>query len=130
MPQPSPRQGRILVRGVRHATSTERNPEKWLAATSEQGHGLVEQTRLTQSQEADEMLLMGLRLGEGLDLDRLARIGGVVPSDAVIGELTELGLVERIHGGTRIRATGNGRFVLNAIVARLSKGFQSIAYAD
>ena len=117
--------GRILVRGVRHATSTERNPEKWLAATSEQGHGLVEQTRLTQSQEADEMLLMGLRLDEGLDLARMERLTGMTPGRAALAELTTLGMIEPL-GNSRIRATGQGRFVLNALVAKLSQEFESV----
>ena len=66
--------GRLVVDGARHATSTERNPERWAARVEQHGHGIIEETPLSAAEEADEMLLMGLRLGEGVDLDRLERM--------------------------------------------------------
>jgi oxygen-independent coproporphyrinogen-3 oxidase len=110
---------------VRYATSAERHPERWVELVEKKGHGQVEAAELTRAQEADEMLLMGLRLAEGVDLGRLAAKGDGGPSAAAIGELAELGLVEVVSlpaGGRRIRATGKGRFVLNEIVLRLSLG--------
>ena len=65
--------GRLIVDGVRRALVTERNPEQWLGAVERNGNGLVERTALTEAEQADEMLLMGLRLAEGIDLGRLAR---------------------------------------------------------
>ena len=82
--------------GARHATSTERNPEAWAARVEEHGHGFTESTPLTRAEEADEMLLMGLRLAEGLNLDRLAEIGGVRPGAAAIAELSNLGMLEAV----------------------------------
>ena len=76
------------------------------------------------------MLLMGLRLAEGVDLDRLAAKGGFAPSRDAIAELAELGLIETVEGASgerRIRATPNGRFVLNEIVLRLSLGLGNAA---
>ena len=53
--------------------------------------------RRLPAETTDEMLLMGLRLTEGVDLDRLARQGGMRPTAAAIAELTELGLTPAIN---------------------------------
>lgn len=112
--------GRLRVAAERHATQTERNPEAWAALVEARGQGVVADEALSREQQADEALLMGLRLAEGLDLGRLAAIGGGRPSDATVDGLADLGLVERIDE-TRIRATRSGRLVLNAVVAELSR---------
>lgn len=86
--------GRLVHSGSRHATVTERHPEAWAAAVEQKGHGFTEMTPLSRLEEADELLLMGLRLSEGVDLGRLAEVGGVSPSRAAVEELCELELVE------------------------------------
>jgi putative oxygen-independent coproporphyrinogen III oxidase len=110
--------GRAVVGGVRQATSTERTPERWAALVETQGHGLAETTPLSPSEEADEALLMGMRLAEGLDLDRLAALTGFAPREEALADLAILGLVE--HRGARIIATAAGRIVLDQVVLRLS----------
>lgn len=111
--------GRLTVAGQRRALVTERHPERWLADVERNGHGLVESTPLSNAEQTDEMLLMGLRLAEGIDLGRLAAIGGTRPDTRTIHELAELGLLENLHDD-RIRATPRGRFVLNTLVLKLS----------
>jgi oxygen-independent coproporphyrinogen-3 oxidase len=106
--------GRLVFDGARHATSAERGPERWVEQVEREGCGWIEAARLTPAEEADERLLMGLRLSEGIAL---------APESAAFAELTELGLIEALPGGNgerRIRATPKGRFVLNEIVLRLS----------
>lgn len=88
--------GRLTAPDAHLATATERNPERWLATVERTGHGLVEMEKLSPEARADEMLLMGLRLDEGIDLDRLARIGGLVPRPATVCGLIEQGLIERM----------------------------------
>src|SRR5262249_9530094 len=66
--------GRLVFDDARHATSNERLPERWADLVERAGSGWVEATPLAPAQEADEMLLMGLRLTEGIDLDRLAAL--------------------------------------------------------
>jgi putative oxygen-independent coproporphyrinogen III oxidase len=122
--------GRLAADGARRATSTERNPERWASLVEQNGNGIVEETPLTAAEEADELLLMGLRLGEGVDLDRLERLSGVRPSAAVVAKLTKQGLIEAVPGTRRIRATGNGRFILNEIVLRLAMSFTSDNVVD
>jgi putative oxygen-independent coproporphyrinogen III oxidase len=112
--------GRLIFAGARHATSTERMPERWAELVEHHGHGWVEATPLTPAEEADERLLMGLRLAEGVPLAPLAKA-------AALAELTELELVELVSvdgGQRRIRATPKGRFVLNEIVLRLAMGLE------
>ena len=117
--------GRVIIDGVRHATSTEKSPERWLELVEERGHGLVECEPLSAADQADEALLMGLRIREGLELARIARLGdGVLPSGAVIASLADLGFLDVREDGRRIAATAKGRFVLNEVVLQLSRSFQ------
>jgi oxygen-independent coproporphyrinogen-3 oxidase len=115
--------GRELRPDGRVATVNERGPEAWTQRVSDTGRGLIEEQVLTAEEQADELLLMGLRLAEGIDLARLARIGGVRPDRAVIDRLVGLGMLE-VFGNDRIRATRAGRFVLNEVVRQLSKSFR------
>ncbi len=111
--------GRLKVGGIRHATSTERMPETWASAVERQGHGLIECQPLTAVQVADEMLIMGLRLSEGLDLDRLQQETGMSVSPAGIARAIDDGLAVQI--GARVRATEPGRALLNQLVLTLSR---------
>jgi len=113
--------GRIFTAGTRHTSVTEKKPEAWLEAVETHGHGLTELIPLTPAEEADEMLLMGLRLEEGLDLAHMEKLTRLTPSPAAIDELIALGRLERL-GNSRIRARPEGRFVLNALVAKLAAG--------
>jgi putative oxygen-independent coproporphyrinogen III oxidase len=115
--------GRLLAGGQRFATATQRNPERWLALVEAGGHGLIDDQPLDRAEQADEALLMGLRLEEGLDLARLARLGAVRPSEAKIAQLMDLGMITRVGNHDRIRATSRGRFVLNRLVEELSASF-------
>ncbi len=108
-----------------YATVTEKSPEAWLARVEADGHGTTEHTLLAREEQADELLLMGLRLAEGVDLGRLSQIGGVTPSHAAITRLTGLGMIERI-GNSRIRSTRAGRFVTNELVRQLSTSFEPV----
>ncbi len=115
--------GRLVVDGVRNALMTERQPEAWAEAVERQGHGIVEEASLTSAEEADEMLLMGLRLTEGIDLRRLEALGGVRPSRAAIERLAKLALLEQ-RTPDHLVATRAGRFVLNELVLQLSASFE------
>lgn len=92
--------GRIVLDGQRTATVAERHPETWADLVESHGHGLIEETPIAASEQADEMLLMGLRLREGIDLDRLAKLGGVRPSEGAIAHLKALGMIDVAYGAT------------------------------
>jgi len=111
--------GRLVLHDGRHATATERNPEAWLARVEARGDGLVVDDLLTAEEEGDEMLLMGLRLAEGIDLDRYRAISGRSLDQRQLSDLVRHGMVERTVDG-RLRATRAGFFVLDAVVADLA----------
>lgn len=103
--------GRVIVAGQRTATVTERNPEAWAERVEASGTGVVESTALTLEEQADEMLLMGLRLSEGVDLDQLAALGGVRPAEQVVSGLIAMGLLEAV--GTSGAARSGVDFALD-----------------
>jgi putative oxygen-independent coproporphyrinogen III oxidase len=117
--------GRIVTAGGRHATRTEPSPERWERRVAAVGHGMLEAAQLTPAQQADEALIMGLRLREGIDLARLEAVSGLLPAHAAIVGLRALGLVA--VSGNRLSATAAGRLVLNEIVLTLSS---ALARAD
>jgi putative oxygen-independent coproporphyrinogen III oxidase len=90
----------------RLATVAEKNPEAWAALVETHGHGFTEMTDISPSEQADEMLLMGLRLREGIDLNRLAALGGVRPSTEAIAHLQKLGMIEIAQGRTFAGSSG------------------------
>ena len=115
--------GRVVAGGLRHATSTERQPELWLERVATHGHGMTGDLTLTPAEQADEALLMGLRLTEGIDLERLAGVSGLRPCARATDALLALGLIERC-GARRLRASPAGRMVLNQVVLRLASAWQ------
>ena len=111
--------GRLAIDGTHHATATERRPESWLMRVEANGHGLVSDETLTRSEQADEFLLMGLRLAEGIDPQRYAAFSGHPLDQARIAALGAEGFVEATPDG-RLRVTPAGFPVLDAVVADLA----------
>jgi putative oxygen-independent coproporphyrinogen III oxidase len=105
--------------GDRHATATEKRPESWLARVERDGHGLVVDDVLTREGMADEFLLMGLRLAEGIDPQRYVSLSGRQFDPARIAVLREHGLLETTSAG-RLRVSLSGFPVLDAVVADLA----------
>ena len=83
------------------------------------GHGLTTDDTLTREEMADEFLLMGLRLAEGIDIARFQALAGRSLDPARIAMLHEHGLVETTPDG-RLRVTLPGFPVLDAVVADLA----------
>lgn len=117
--------GRLIVDGARWAFAAERNPAKWVTRVEEGGAGLAEREKLTRLQEAEEMLLMGLRLAEGMPLDALARVTGQTVAPEVIRDLTAHGLLDGDRADI-IAATPEGRMVLNAVIEKLAEALQPV----
>jgi oxygen-independent coproporphyrinogen-3 oxidase len=111
--------GRLKLADGRHATAAERVPEAWLEKVESWGDGLVVDDVLTPEEEGDELLLMGLRLVEGIDLARYRRFAGRSLDEGRLTDLLAHGMVERA-AGERLRATRAGFFVLDAVVADLA----------
>ncbi|MEH2511476.1 putative oxygen-independent coproporphyrinogen III oxidase [Nitrobacteraceae bacterium AZCC 1564] len=110
---------RLDIDGVRHAISTERRPEAWLMRVEEQGHGVVVDERLNSEERADEYLLMGLRLAEGIDPQRYKALSGRTLDPRRIAILKDEGAITVDPDG-RVRVTMQGFPVLDAVVADLA----------
>jgi putative oxygen-independent coproporphyrinogen III oxidase len=111
--------GRLTVDGRRYATATERQPEAWRTRVETTGLGLIEDELLTRDQQADEFLVMGLRLAEGIDPKRFEAISDRPLDTARIAALAGHGFVETTSQG-RLRVTCAGFPVLDAVVADLA----------
>ena len=101
------------------ATARRRKPENWLAAVDRNGHGMEIEDPLVPHDRATEALLMGLRLREGVDLTRIARLaGGTAPIDhAAVARLATLGLI--VREGAWLRVTEAGALLLDAILPEI-----------
>ncbi|ACL55078.1 radical SAM family heme chaperone HemW [Methylobacterium nodulans] len=111
--------GRLVLPEGRTGTVTERVPEAWLARVARDGHGIVTMEPLKPAEEADEFLLMGLRLAEGIDPARFAALAGRPIDRGRLDALVQEGLIA-LTGSGRIAATPKGAPVLNALVAELA----------
>ncbi len=111
--------GRLVVDCARRATATEKRPEAWLMRVESLGHGLTVDEALSRDEQADEFLLMGLRLAEGIDPRRYAALAGRPLDPSRIASLTGHGFVETTADG-RLRVTRSGFPVLDAVVADLA----------
>jgi putative oxygen-independent coproporphyrinogen III oxidase len=111
--------GRLDINGLRHATATEKRPEAWLMRVEANGHGLVIDDVLSSAERADEFLLMGLRLAEGIDPRRYAALAGRALDPRRIALLREEGAI-MVEADGRLRVTQAGFPVLDAVVADLA----------
>jgi len=111
--------GRLVVDGARRATATEKRPEAWLMRVEALGHGVTTDDPLSRDEQADEFLLMGLRLTEGIDPGRYAALAGRPLDTQRIASLVGHGFVETTAEG-RLRVTRSGFPVLDAVVADLA----------
>lgn len=109
--------GRLTLDGQRWATDTPKTPAAWLSQVETAGHGERPREGLSAGDQAAEYLLMALRLSEGLDMDRLARLAGTPLRPATVERLQDLGMLR--CDGVRITATTSGRAVLNAVIREL-----------
>ena len=113
--------GRLDLAGGRVGTSTERTPERWLALVERDGHALAPFEPLDAETQLAELVMMGLRLGEGVPLARLEAVAGRPWRRAL--DPRGLRRAERAGhvriDGERLRATDAGRLILDAVLVDL-----------
>ena len=111
--------GRLTLSGQRFATETPSAPMAWLGQVSKIGHGELDRVALSETDQFSEFLLMGMRLAEGVDLERVSTDQmGILSFN--INALSELGMVE--VSDRRLCVTTQGRPVLNAVLRQLLEG--------
>ncbi len=104
------------------ATVRRKKPENWIAAVERNGHGIEREDALTPDERVTEALVMGLRMREGVDLARIARLGqrpidAVVRPDAV-SLLARQGML--VRDGDRLALTPAGIPVLDAVLREIA----------
>ncbi len=113
--------GRLRLGGECFGTHQIHNPKRWLELALTNGHGTAKRRNISQDDRARELVMMGLRLHQGIDRARFHQIAGK-PLEAVIDPtsyepLLDAGLIEM--NAQCMRATQNGRQRLNAVLARV-----------
>jgi oxygen-independent coproporphyrinogen-3 oxidase len=112
--------GRLTVSGTKYATQQHRLPEKWLTAVETKGTRIEETAPIGREPAIEEMLMMGLRLVEGVSRERLECAAGC-EAETLFGSRLE----PLIEGGfltlnaERLAATPTGRQRLNAVLGVL-----------
>ena len=112
--------GRLTRAGAKYATRQRRLPEAWLGTVESSGTGLEETAPIDRDTAIEEMLMMGLRLGEGVARARIEEIAGPAVEARFARTLPPL-----IEGGfltlgcDSLAATAAGRQRLNAVLAAL-----------
>lgn len=112
--------GRIHVENDWQSTEAVAAPETWLTGSQARNT----RTGLSSQDRGEEMLLMSLRLSEGLNLDRFSTVSGAKLNRQKIEELSELGLISEL--GTQLVVTPAGRLVLNTIISELCVGWTPV----
>lgn len=108
--------GRITINGKRFATEHARNPQRWLGLVSE---GKAETVRelLDLRDQANEYLMMGLRINEGINLDRFQALAKSPLDSEKVKTLKSHGFVE--IDGQFLKTTPAGRRILNTVLSEL-----------
>ncbi len=113
--------GRLTLDGQRLATQTERMPRAWLERVERQGHGEQPREVLSARDQVVEMVLMGLRLTGGIEIERVQRLSARPLHETLHGAaldgFVDEGWLTRSRG--RLAATREGLARLNAILAAL-----------
>jgi putative oxygen-independent coproporphyrinogen III oxidase len=113
--------GRLTLGGAKIGTRQLRAPETWLAAVAKRGEGTDERVPIGDGERLEEMLMMGLRLGEAVPRARFRRECGAEP-EAVLDPARLQRLVDGgflMLDGAGLRATETGRQRLNAVLGAL-----------
>ncbi len=108
--------GRLTLGGSRYATECPRMPDSWLKAVSN-GNGESIRTELSGIQQAEEYLMMGLRVKTGIDLERYQSLAGHELDQNARSHLLEIGVIA--DTGSVIHVNNQGFMVLNAIISEL-----------
>lgn len=111
--------------GQRIGLATRHSPQSWLEVTARGGHAIETESVETPAEWASEMLMMGLRLKAGVDLDLIERKCGPRQLWLDLDRLAihlNAGLLQltRDRNGERLATTADGRLLLNSLLADIT----------
>ena len=113
--------GRLSLKKGADATRQIKAPALWLKRVAADGHGTQEREALNQGARAEELIMMGLRLSEGIHAARFERLTGQSLESVINTKATERlisqGFLQKLNG--RLIATSSGRLALNEVLRQL-----------
>ncbi len=112
--------GRLTVDGIRTAYIAALKPRDYMASVKSQGHGLAERETLSPQAWAEEYVLMGLRITDGISLSRYKKISGQNLAPKTIAAFEKAGLLH--ISKDNLSATAKGRMVLDSLCRQLLQG--------
>ncbi len=112
--------GRITLNGTCWATEERRMPAAWLDAVSRETSPEVPRVPIAHEDRAEELLIMGLRLTDGLDRAEIERLRGRPLPEPKLRSLEADGMLA--IKGPIIRATPQGRLLLNTVIREIVLG--------
>lgn len=95
-------------------------PERWLEKVEADGHGTAKRSTLDARERAEEILMTGLRLSDGIGRDRLQGLEKII-DESGLKRLTDGGFMETDEAG--LRTTASGRLCLNEVLRQLLANF-------
>lgn len=110
--------GRLTVESARLATEGHRMPRDWLKSVQQAGIGDRDRYQLSKLEMAEEYLVMGLRLAEGIELQDLRTHSEHYISDKSLVDLQDLGVITVTD--ENVKATRTGRLLLNSVIEGLN----------
>jgi len=113
--------GRLHMDQKRWATKNFRTPERWLQSVQGIGNGLEEKLEITPPEQLTELLMMGLRLREGIAISRLEALAGQPFSQALSSSKLDLLIAEEYLAldNFTLKATAKGQLCLNTVLGHL-----------
>lgn len=109
--------GRLTVENARLATEGHRIPQDWLKSVQQTGTGDRDRYQLSMLEMAEEYLVMGLRLAEGIELQDLRAYSEYLISAKSLADMQDLGVITVSDGN--VKATQTGRLLLNSVIEGL-----------
>jgi coproporphyrinogen III oxidase-like Fe-S oxidoreductase len=109
--------GRLTDEAGRTTTHRRhRAPEIWRGMVLERGEGTADAGLLSEDDRVVELVMMGLRLREGLSLAKFPKLEKALDAKGM-AEMQEDGFLER--SGEFLRATPKGRLLLNSLIEKI-----------
>ena len=112
-------QGRLSHGDTSEAVYQIHQPDRWLAAVEDKGHGTAKRTALSLPERQEEKIMTGLRLASGIDRAAFDGLKQIIATDAFDRLIDENFLVLDAKG---LRTTPSGKLCLNAVLAELLAG--------
>ena len=95
--------GRLTIAGEKRATRQHRAPEAWLERVESHGHATRQKLALSPEECREELLMMGLRLAEGVSRERFLKTCGMALEDGAQARAA------RAAGGRRLSRARRAR---------------------